>query len=67
VVDPDGRPVVGSTLRTAYLDRELKPALEATSGPDGRFFMRVPPWRRDSAVRQHDAMFPWVVASAPAS
>jgi hypothetical protein len=27
--------------------------------------MRVPPWRRDSAVRQGDAMFPWVVASAP--
>ena len=65
VVDPDGRPVAGANVRTAYLDREIKPALEATSGPDGRFFMRVPPWRRDSAVRQGDAMFPWVVASAP--
>ena len=52
-------------MRTAYLDREIKPAPEATSGPDGRFFMRVPPWRRNSAVRARDAMFPWVVASAP--
>jgi hypothetical protein len=67
VVDPDGRPVAGANVRTAYLDREIKAALGATSGPDGRFFMRVPPWRRDFAVRQHGAMFPWVVASPPAS
>ncbi len=65
VVDPDGRAIAGANVRTAYLDREIKPAPEATSGPDGRFFMQVPPWRRNSAVRKRDAMFPWVVASAP--
>ena len=28
VVDPDGQPVAGATVRTAYLDREIKPAPE---------------------------------------
>ena len=65
VVEPDGRPVAGANVQTAHLDREIKPAPETTSGPDGRFFLRVPPWRRDSAVRADDAMSPWVVASAP--
>ncbi len=65
VVDPDGHPVAGATIVTGYLDREIKPAPEATSGPDGRFSLRVPPWRRNSAQRSRDAMFPWVVASAP--
>jgi RNA polymerase sigma factor (sigma-70 family) len=65
VVDPDGRPVAGANVQTAYLDRDITPAPEVSSGPDGRFFMRVPPWRRDSMVRQRNAMFPWVVASAP--
>ena len=65
VVDPDGKPVPGATVSTAYLDREIKPALGATTGPDGRFFMRVPPWRRNSALHEREAMFPWVVASAP--
>jgi RNA polymerase sigma factor (sigma-70 family) len=65
VVDPEGRAVAGATVRTALLNREVKPAPEVTSGPDGRFFMRVPPWRWNSAMRQRDAMFPWVVASAP--
>ena len=52
-------------MRTAYLDRDIEPAPETTSGPDGRFILRVPPWRRNSAMRRPDAMFPWVVASAP--
>jgi RNA polymerase sigma factor (sigma-70 family) len=65
VVDPDGHPVAGANVRTGYLDREIKPAPEATSGPDGRFFLRVPPWRRNSVLRHRDAMYPWVVASAP--
>ncbi|MGP0062865.1 MAG: sigma factor-like helix-turn-helix DNA-binding protein, partial [Isosphaeraceae bacterium] len=65
VVDPDGRPVAGAHVATGYLDREIEPAPETTSEPDGRFFLRVPPWRRNSALRRRDAMFPWVVASAP--
>ena len=65
VMDPDGRPVAGATVRTGYMDREIKPAPEVTSASDGRFFMQVPPWRRNSAHCSRDAMFPWVVASAP--
>jgi RNA polymerase sigma factor (sigma-70 family) len=64
VVDPDGKPVSGATVRTAFLDREIEPAPEATSGPDGRFFLRVPPSLRNWALLRRDAMFPWVVASA---
>jgi RNA polymerase sigma factor (sigma-70 family) len=65
VVDPQGRTVAGAAVRTAYLDRDDEPAPETTSGPDGRFTMRVPPQRRNSARRRADALFPWVVASAP--
>ena len=65
VVDPDGRPVAGATVQSAYLDREIKPAPESSSGPDGRFFMRVPSVAPQLRVRRRDAMFPWVVASAP--
>ena len=65
VVDPEGRPIVGAIVRTGHLDREIKPAPEATSGTAGQFVMRVPPWRRNSAMRRRDAMFPWVVAWAP--
>jgi RNA polymerase sigma factor (sigma-70 family) len=65
VVDPDGRPVAGATVQTAYLDRDIMPAPDVASGPDGRFFIQVPPWRRNSVLRRRDAMFPWVVASAP--
>jgi RNA polymerase sigma factor (sigma-70 family) len=65
VVKPDGKPVAGAAVRTAYLDLETDPAPEATSGPDGRFTMQVPPWRRNSAMGRSDGMFPWVVAWAP--
>ena len=50
VVDPDGRAVAGATVRTAHLDREIKPTPKVTSDPDGRFFMRVPPWRAGTAA-----------------
>ena len=64
VVGPDGKPVPGATLRTAYLDPDDH--TEATSGPDGRFLMRIP-----RSVRNSDVMlngydeFPWIVATAP--
>ena len=65
VVAPDGKPVAGAAVRTTYLDVEIEPAPETTSGPDGRFALRVPPWRRNSAQRRANFLFPWVVASAP--
>jgi protocatechuate 3,4-dioxygenase beta subunit len=65
VVAPDGRPVAGAAVQTAYLDRDVEPEPQATSGPDGRFDLRVPPWQRNSVLRPRNARFPWVVASAP--
>jgi RNA polymerase sigma factor (sigma-70 family) len=64
VISPDGKPVQGAILRTAYLD-PYEPT-EAVSGPDGRFLMRVPRAGRNSSalLNGYDA-FPWVVASAP--
>ena len=45
---------------------EIEPAPATTSGPDGRFTLRVPPWQRQlPGGRRADAMFPWVVASIP--
>jgi protocatechuate 3,4-dioxygenase beta subunit len=65
VVDPQGRPVANAAVRIAYLDRGDERATQATSGPDGRFMLRVPPSRTNSAYRVADAQFPWLVASAP--
>ena len=64
VVAPDGRPVAGAAVQAGHLDREIKPEPSATSGPDGQFMLRVPPWRRDSVRDRRDAGYPWVVASA---
>ncbi len=52
VVDPDGKLVPGAVVRSFQPVPYDRPAPEATSGPDGRFFLRVPPWRRLAAVRQ---------------
>jgi RNA polymerase sigma factor (sigma-70 family) len=65
VVGPDGKPVPGATLRTAYLDREDHRTPEETSGPDGRFLMRIPRSMRTGAMLNGYDSFPWVVASAP--
>ncbi len=64
VVDPQGRPVAGASVRAAMLDRETDEIPSTTSGPDGTFRLRVPPWRRNTVLRRTDAMFPWVVAAA---
>ncbi len=64
VVDPSGRPVAGASVKAAILDRQTDPIPATTSGPDGTFHLRVPPWRRNSALRQPEAMFPWVIATA---
>jgi len=65
VVGPDGKPVSGATLRTAYLDTEDHRTPEAASGPDGRFLMRIPRSFRNGAMLNGYDSFPWVVASAP--
>ena len=65
VVGPDGKPVPGATLRTAYLDTDDHRTPEATSGPDGRFLMRIPRSMRSGPMLNGYDSFPWVVASAP--
>jgi RNA polymerase sigma factor (sigma-70 family) len=64
VVDPQGRSVAGAAVRTYYLGRDDRLVPETTSGPDGRFRLRVRPWGINS-LSQSGAMYPWVVASAP--
>jgi hypothetical protein len=65
VVDPGGKPVGGATLRATFVDREGRRNPETASGPDGRFFLRIP--RPDSSLITLNGAdtFPWVVASAP--
>jgi hypothetical protein len=65
VVGPDGKPVPGATLRTAFFDADDHRAPKASSGPDGRFLMRIPrSMRSDAMLNGYDSL-PWVVASAP--
>ncbi len=58
VVGPWGNPVAGAAVHTTSLDSR------ATSGPDGRFVMRVPRPGR-SRLMGVDATFPWLIAAAP--
>ncbi|WP_435011011.1 sigma-70 family RNA polymerase sigma factor [Tundrisphaera lichenicola] len=63
VVAADGKPVAGANLRGAYVDRNAKPLPGATSGPDGRFAIRLP--RPKDQPSGYMANFPWIIASAP--
>jgi len=63
VVDPQGRPVAGAAVRTCRLGQDDRPVPETTTGPDGRFLLRVRPWGINSLLRS-GVMYPWVVASA---
>ena len=42
VVAPDGRPVAGAAVTALYIDADAVPWPKATSGPDGRFSIRLP-------------------------
>ncbi len=66
VVDPQGRPVAGATVREAWLGLEDPPFPDATSGADGRFVARIARSRRSlgALIDGRDAM-PWIAATAP--
>ena len=59
---PAVSPLRGATVRTAYLDTDDQRMPKATTGPDGRFLMRIPPSIRNLNGYEE---FPWVVAAAP--
>jgi len=60
VVAPDGKPVAGAAVGEAYAAHSPK----ATSGPDGRFTIRLP--REDGAQPDRGGnLYPLFVASAP--
>jgi len=65
VVGPNGEPVPGATLRTAYLNWDDHRKPQATSGPDGRFSMRIPRSMRSGPMLNGYDSFPWIIASAP--
>ena len=64
VVAPDGTPVAGAAVGAAYFRDNGARLPKATSGPGGRFTIRMP--RDDGAEPDgYQARFPWLVASAP--
>ncbi|WP_422928887.1 sigma-70 family RNA polymerase sigma factor [Singulisphaera sp. PoT] len=64
VLDPKGRPVAGAAVRTYSIGQDDRFTAKTTSGPDGRFQLRVRSWGINSLMRTGD-MYPWVIASAP--
>ena len=65
VVAPDGKPVAGATVSGTSFDRDAKPFPAATSGPDGRFTIRLPKPKGDGPGEGYLARYPWLLASAP--
>ena len=64
VVDPDGRPVLGASVRLMILGGwSIGPDLRTTSGPDGRFVLSVPRGASDR-IAEAAAGTPRVVATA---
>ncbi len=59
VLSPDGKPVAGATVYAV----QPAPVPETTSGPDGRFHLRVP--HPEPAFKKLLKQYPQVVASAP--
>jgi RNA polymerase sigma factor (sigma-70 family) len=65
VVAPDGRPVAGAAVAAEYIYTEAVPRPQTTTGPDGRFSIRLPRPEGDTIPEGIMAMYPWLVASAP--
>jgi RNA polymerase sigma factor (sigma-70 family) len=70
VLDPDGKPFAGAKLYlTASYGRPKKPAVRATSGPDGRFDFTFPKTEYFEAGWIRERAEPWrwcdIVAVAP--
>jgi RNA polymerase sigma factor (sigma-70 family) len=65
VVAPDGRPVAGASVAAEYIFTEADPRPQTTTGPDGRFSIRLPKSEGDTVPEGIMAMYPWLVASAP--
>ncbi len=59
VVDPNGKPVAGATVRASVRNRTI----ETTSGPDGRFLILIP--TASSVLPTSDPNYPCVMALAP--
>jgi RNA polymerase sigma factor (sigma-70 family) len=66
VVGPDGQAVPGAIVRAFQPIRDDRPAPEATSGPDGRFFLQIarPSPRIASILVNNSTASPRIVASA---
>src|SRR5262249_47975699 len=62
VVDPDGKPVAGASVRGVAYERDSA-SPEVISGPDGRFAFRLP--KPNEALVGYMAEYPWIFASAP--
>ena len=66
VLAATGGPVrAGTVLLARILLEETDPWPEATSGPDGRFAIRLPKPGVNARAEGYTALFPWVVAWAP--
>ena len=65
VVAPDGKPVVGAAVAADYISGDEIPWRKTTSGPDGRFSIRVPKAEGNASAEGYFSMYPWLVASAP--
>jgi Sigma-70, region 4 len=68
VVGPDGRPVSGAVLHTGWLwnnEAENRSQPDPTSGPEGRFVVRIARPVHDSTMLYGIPMYPWVAATSP--
>jgi RNA polymerase sigma factor (sigma-70 family) len=65
VVAPDGKPVAGAVVTAAYIKEGTDPWPEATSGPDGRFAIRLPKPDTNAPAEGEMALYPWIIAWAP--
>ncbi len=65
IIAPDGRAVVGAAVRATSFEIDPEEFSSATSGPDGRFAIRLPIPPGGVPTGGFKATMPWLVASAP--